>query len=255
MRNCLILGSGRSGTSMVAGTLAQAGYFMGDHLYPSRHSNPKGFFEDPEINGINETLLAQVLPKRPPLLGNWFFRDRPTQGQRWLARVSLDTSIPSSPAITKRIQAIVANEPYCLKDPRFSYTLPVWRPLLSNGVFVCVFRDPPSTAISTLKECSSVTYLRGLSISFQQALEVWTLMYKHILEIHRLEGPWLFLHFNQVIDGDGLDRLEALTGAVVDRSFPDCSLRRSSSSQAVPEETRQIYQRLCELAAYEDSAK
>jgi len=44
MKNCIILGSGRSGTSMVAGTLAKSGYFMGDNLYPARESNPKGFF-------------------------------------------------------------------------------------------------------------------------------------------------------------------------------------------------------------------
>ena len=30
MRNCLILGSGRSGTSMIGGILHQAGYFVGD---------------------------------------------------------------------------------------------------------------------------------------------------------------------------------------------------------------------------------
>jgi len=87
MHNVIILGSGRSGTSMVAGTLAKAGYFMGDHLYPGRESNPKGFFEDPEINGINEALLAQIVPKRPRLFGRWLFRSRPLQWQRWLGRV------------------------------------------------------------------------------------------------------------------------------------------------------------------------
>jgi hypothetical protein len=54
MRDCIVLGSGRSGTSMVAGALAKAGYFMGDRLYPARDANPLGFFEAPEINSINE---------------------------------------------------------------------------------------------------------------------------------------------------------------------------------------------------------
>ncbi|NIM13858.1 MAG: sulfotransferase family protein, partial [Candidatus Aminicenantes bacterium] len=54
MKNCLILGSGRSGTSMIAGILHKAGYFMGDNLYPPRSANPKGFFENWEINEINE---------------------------------------------------------------------------------------------------------------------------------------------------------------------------------------------------------
>ncbi|RME58681.1 sulfotransferase family protein, partial [Candidatus Parcubacteria bacterium] len=64
MRNVLILGSGRSGTSMVAGTLAKAGYFMGTQFVPPRESNPKGFFEDHEINDINEAILKKVVPHR-----------------------------------------------------------------------------------------------------------------------------------------------------------------------------------------------
>ncbi len=63
--NCLILGSGRSGASMVAGSLSQSGYFMGDNQFGSKQGNPKGLFEDEEIDGINEALLSQVVPKRP----------------------------------------------------------------------------------------------------------------------------------------------------------------------------------------------
>ena len=42
MRNCLILGCGRSGTSMLAVSLASDGYYMGGKLYPERTANPKG---------------------------------------------------------------------------------------------------------------------------------------------------------------------------------------------------------------------
>ena len=254
MRNCLILGSGRSGTSMVAGTLANAGYFMGDHLYPPRHSNPKGFFEDPEINSINEALLTQVLPKRPPLLGRWFFYDRPRRGQFWLACIPLSTEIPLTSTLAKRIQAVTSKEPYCFKDPRFSYTLPVWKHFLNNVVYVCVFRHPSSTATSILKECQSIPYLRDMSITLDKALEVWTLMYRHILEIHYRDGEWLFLHFDQLIADEGLDRLEALTGAPVDRNFPDPSLRRTFSSFPVPDEIQNIYKQLCDLAIYNDQS-
>jgi hypothetical protein len=57
-RNLFILGSGRSGTSMVAGLFRNAGYFMGDKLHEPRHSNPLGFFEDAAVNNINESILA-----------------------------------------------------------------------------------------------------------------------------------------------------------------------------------------------------
>ena len=62
-RNCLILGSGRSGTSMAAGILARAGYFMGAELWPADIGNPKGYFEDREVNKINDELIAPA-PRR-----------------------------------------------------------------------------------------------------------------------------------------------------------------------------------------------
>ena len=98
---------------MVAGTLGRCGYFMGERLYAGRPSNPKGFFESPDINGINETLLAKVLPRRPPVIGRWFFRDRPVRTQRWLARVPLGTHMPSVATVESRITRLVAREVRC----------------------------------------------------------------------------------------------------------------------------------------------
>jgi hypothetical protein len=252
MRSVIILGSGRSGTSMVAGTLAKAGYFMGEDLYCPRQSNPKGFFEAPEINGINEELIARAIPKRPPVVGRWFFRARPVYGQRWLARVPLETKIKSSLATVERIRRVVERQPYCFKDPRFCYTLPAWRPYLKDTVFVCVFRHPAVAAESILRECADAQYLHGLSIDFEGALMVWTLMYRHVLEIHSHEGEWLFLHFDQVLQDEGLDRLEEFTGAGIDRGFPEASLRRTVSGLAVPKASLSIYERLCELASFSE---
>jgi hypothetical protein len=89
-----------------------------------------------------------------------------------------------------------------------------------------------------------------MSITFDQATEVWTSMYQHILRSHRHEGEWLFVHFDQVLTDRGLDRIEAFLDARVNRSFPDPMLRRSSSDQPVPEEIRNIYMHLCKLAEH-----
>ena len=151
MRNCIILGSGRSGTSMVAGVVRKSGYFMGQRLNPGNETNPKGQFEDPEINRINEELLSQVTPSRPPgVIGKLFFRTRPVLGQRWLARLPLEASIPSPSYLKKRIEVLTKREPFCFKDPRFSYTLPAWKPFLKNVVLICVFRHPGSVVTSIL---------------------------------------------------------------------------------------------------------
>jgi len=251
--NCIILGSGRSGTSMAAGVLAKAGYFMGEKLYPGDEGNPKGYFEGKAVNDINEDLLAQVVPNRPRILSNFIFRTRPVHGQRWLARVQLGISIPCPPRIAERIKALIARGPFCFKDPRFCYTLSVWRPFLRNTVYICVFRHPGVTATSILKECKRERYLRNLSMSFNKALQVWELMYTHALEIHYPQGgDWIFVHYNQFLDGSAFEILEKTLGVEVDRNFVDPRLKRSTTSNAVPQHTLSLYQKLCHLAGYRD---
>ncbi|NOG51689.1 MAG: hypothetical protein HND48_21365 [Chloroflexi bacterium] len=84
-----------------------------------------------------------------------------------------------------------------------------------------MFREPAITAASIPKEVEQEDYLKGIRLSYRQALDVWARMYAHILYKHRHRGKWLFLHYNQVLTQDGLDKIEALTGAAVNRAFPD----------------------------------
>ena len=98
-RNCLILGSGRSGTSMAAGILARAGYFMGAELWPADIGNPKGYFEDREVNKINDELIAPAAPKTPPHgLRKLLLGDIPILGnyQHWIAVLRPGVSIQLS---------------------------------------------------------------------------------------------------------------------------------------------------------------
>lgn len=253
MKNCIILGSGRSGTSMVAGTLAKSGYFMGDNLYPARESNPKGFFEDPFINGINEEILERMCFGAVESIKRKLSGIRLTDGQRWLEKIPLDARLPSSMALTEKILTAVNKAPFCYKDPRFSYTLPIWRPYLQNTVFICVFREPTVTAQSIIKECSAMEYLKSVKMSFKYALEIWFHIYNHILTTHIHEGEWLFLHYDQVLSFDGASRIEAIAESATDKSFPEEQFKRSSSTLECPSKHRKMYAQLCELARYQPS--
>lgn len=257
MKNCLILGSGRSGTSLAAGVLSKAGYFMGDHLNPANETNPKGQFEDREVNSINEELLAQITPVRPSnFLGEAFFKSRPVFGQRWLARLPLETSIPSPSHLENKMKVLVEHEPFCFKDPRFSYTLRVWRPFLKNTVFVCVFRHPGATVSSILRQRKRVPHLRSFSINSKQAFQVWELMYSHILRIHYPEGgSWVFLHYDQFFDGSAFEKLEDKLETEVDRNFADPRLNRSKKLKKVNDRILFLYGELCTLANFENKHK
>ncbi len=257
MRNCLILGSGRSGTSMAAGVLHRAGYFMGDHLNPPNETNPKGQFEDREVNSINEDILAQVIPERPSnILGGLFFKKRPVFGQRWLSSLPLETIIPSSSHLEKRIEALVEREPYCFKDPRFSYTLSLWRPFLKNPVYICVFRHPGVTVSSILNQKKKVPHLKNFSINTKQAFQVWRLMYSRILKVHYREGgEWVFLHYNQFFDGSAFQKLENKLVVAADRGFVDSKLNRSAQVKKVDKMCLLVYDELCALAGFDNEHK
>jgi len=246
MRDCIVLGSGRSGTSMVAGALAKAGYFMGDRLYPARDANPLGFFEAPEINAINEELLAPRVPAAQRLAAP----------QRWLAR--LDATVDAAPEpLRRRMRALVARAPFCFKDPRFCYTLPAWRGELGDACFVVVFRDPAVTAASIVRECAAADYLAGVEMDAARALATWCAMYRQVLRQYREAAPherarWLFVHYDQMVgrDADGAARLARHLDAPVDAAFPDERLRRSKPAAVTSDEAAQLYRELCELSGF-----
>ena len=248
VRNCVILGSGRSGTSMVAGTLHAAGYHMGDRLLPPTSSNPKGYFEDRAVNELNEDLLISVAPLRPSTRWGRLYPWRLPYGHRWLAAVDLTATVRATPEIAARMRSLTRRRPFCLKDPRFCYTLDAWRPVLGDAVFLCVFREPGRTASSMITDSREREYLEDLRLSRRRALRIWTSMYQHILDRHRHRGDWLFVHYDQFLDGSAIPDVQALLGTRIDSSFADRRLARSRASLGVPRQTADIYRQLCALA-------
>ncbi|MGH8128185.1 MAG: hypothetical protein ACRETC_07425 [Gammaproteobacteria bacterium] len=248
MRNCLILGCGRSGTSMLAGSLADAGYYMGGNLYRARKANPKGFFESLQINAINERLLKPLTPSRST---QWFLRIWRAwfPSERWLAEVPVGTPIHApSPRLVRRIRSQLERRPFAFKDPRFCYTLPAWRPYLPRDTaFLCIFREPGRTATSILKECA--TLYPDIRLSEDEVYAIWLAMYGHILNHHRHQGDWLFMHYDQMLDGSAQPRIEALLGTHIDRHFADTGLQHAAS-RPTPAHTRDTYHVLCSLAHY-----
>lgn len=235
---------------MVAGTLSAAGYYMGDRMMPPTESNPKGYFEAFDIEEINEDILSLTTPSKPGGLSRKLFPCRPRRSQFWLSRVQVGTSISCPDSLVRKIEEKTSHAPFCFKDPRFCYTLPAWRPFLRDAVFICVFRDPAITVSSIMKEVKSVEYLKDFWITAGGAMKVWSLMYRHILEVHCSAGEWLFLHYDQVISGEAMARIRDFTGANIDTSFPERSLRRSAAAGNVPVDVRDLYNELCRRAGY-----
>lgn len=130
----LILSMHRSGSSMLAGMLAEAGFFPGaeNDLIPATVHNPKGFFELGFINRINEDLIsAGPSSHLVPCL------EEPICISKEQELVLLNAA--------KRLRDSGVN---LIKDPRFCLTLPHWRNLFPGLKVVLLCRHPAEVAAS-----------------------------------------------------------------------------------------------------------
>lgn len=247
-RDVVVVGSGRSGTSLAAGLVSTAGHHMGRHLVRASDANPLGFFEDYRTLLLNEQLLEPYTKDVPESR----FTDGPAYPeplgdlQRWLAVLWLETVVEPTPELAAKLPASITGRPWCRKDPRFCYTLPAWEPLIGDAVRLCVFREPSRTANSMMK----LAVQQRVALSFDGGLEIWAASYLQVLRRHRHRGEWVFVHYDQLLDGTGLARIEAAIGARLDPRMADPALRRAPVSGGWPAGIGEIYDELCDAAGY-----
>jgi hypothetical protein len=212
---------------MIAGVLRN-NYFMGEDNYPPRPANPKGFFEGPYLNDTNNIILNASTGK----CADW-----------WVMPLSLDTTVVCPVNAVPRIEHLLSKTPYCYKDPRFCYTLPVWNKFIRNTRFICTFRHPASSAKSLMIENE-----QGSERSF----EIQSSMYEHVLTQHIAEGDWMFVHYNQMFSRRILKKVSRFLNAEVDFDFPDLQYSKPIPDLEVPNKSMEIYIELCELAGYKE---
>lgn len=138
----VVLGTHRSGTSAITRALQVLGVELGDHLMPAaKNNNEKGFWEDLDVNSLNDELLSAI-------------------GYNWhnLALIPgdelvRDTLIPfHMRAVELLRQKTRVTDTFGMKDPRFGRLLPFWKSVFQHLEFdvnyVIVIRNPLSVARS-----------------------------------------------------------------------------------------------------------
>jgi hypothetical protein len=285
----MVLGCARSGTSMLTGVLADSGYDPGNVLPPSLlkpsalASNPKGYFEDARTVNINDRLLQALWPSAETIVGNtplprsvWMPGRGPIKeikGQRILDRDLINISelflsiLPVNQYIRdpKGLHDVLRDDmkaalssrqaearPFVRKDPRFCYTLDAWRTAIDDNVaFICIFRSPGASANSVLKHVEDEPLWRDVGLSYQGAVKLWEQSYSHVLQRHRLSGDWVFVHYDQILDGSALPAIERHLDIAtpISSAFIEPSLRRSADGP-VSSAANSLYDELCDLALY-----
>lgn len=110
----VVLGVGRSGTSLAMQALKNLGVRVSENLIPPDVSNPRGFYEDADIVEIHKNLLSALATSPAmPLPEGWMNR-------------------PEAKRALKELKAIVeanvsqGQGPWAFKDPRTATFLPLW---------------------------------------------------------------------------------------------------------------------------------
>lgn len=242
-----VTGAGRSGTSALAGLFSQSSVNMGARIYPPRDANPKGFFESPEINHINDQIIRESIAALLADTANTPVAQVLGLGHPWLAVLPPDADLKCSPTMSERIRKSLGDSPFCYKDPRFLVTLPVWLDHLTELPFIlCAVRHPGEVVASMVKEILSANYLHNFVFSIDMLLLSWTAAYVRFLDtvVGSELAPVKFVGFDSIVGGSCIDELESLLGIPMDRSFPDSRLKRSARIDSVPEHAVDMFELL-----------
>lgn len=152
----VVLGPGRSGTSLLMQVLAALGLTPSGELIPAGHHNPRGHFEDAAIVRIQADLLRA--------LGAWPYHPLPAG---WLHHPA---SARAAAALADLLRARLAQHPgrWGFKDPRTASLLPLWQGVFSRaGItprYLLALRQPGKVMQS---------FMRAYQTPAREAEAVW----------------------------------------------------------------------------------
>ncbi|MHB8515181.1 MAG: hypothetical protein ACYDCT_07305 [Dehalococcoidia bacterium] len=227
----LIAGSGRSGTSAVAKLLHTAGISVGHDLIEPDASNPDGYFEERAVVAVNEKIL------RDAGLHAWFSTAARAQ--------IIDAARPH----LDDMRALLADATPAWKDPRFSWTLEAWLPLLPEPprVIVCL-RSPGEVVASTLR------YYGLAGDEATRAVEhLWRAQYERLLDVvgeYRLDATCVEY---AALHAGGADAFAAFVGRPLDAAAVRRDLRHHDAPVAPA--ARELYARVTALSASATTAE
>ena len=146
----VVLGMHRSGTSLVANLLTALGVDLGGNLLAADEHNESGYWEQKEINQIQERLLRQLAQHD---IGPGWMNPFPLVWDR-LSRPECQDDIHRLKLVLRNEMA-AAKGVFGFKDPRTSRLLPVWKRIFAElGVeprYLLAIRTPNAVAASLAK--------------------------------------------------------------------------------------------------------
>jgi hypothetical protein len=137
MNVVFVMGMPRSGTSMIAGLLAQHGWAAGKNMQQGNVGNTKGYWENRSIRSINHQVLSRMggHPNGMSRMPEWTTEPK-------VARFVQE-------AVTRVLAQEGMKEPWMFKDPKLSLVWPQWLHAFPDATVVITrrnFRDALKSA-------------------------------------------------------------------------------------------------------------
>ncbi|VXD15182.1 hypothetical protein PL8927_380087 [Planktothrix serta PCC 8927] len=179
----VITGMHRSGTSLIATILQEAGVYLGDQLIGANRGNIRGHFEDVEFVQFHQTVLrSQNLD-----IDGWMIQPH--------KQILPEYVTAAKTLITRKSQRNL----WGWKDPRTTLFLNFWQTLIPQAKFIFVYRSPWEVVDSL--------YRRGTDDLIQQnpkiAIDSWILYNQKILEFYRTNySNCILVNINKIIKND-----------------------------------------------------
>lgn len=158
--NVVVLTGGISGSSVLAGLIARAGYWLGDETEKVAYDT----FENSRLVQLNIQILRQ---------SGYFCRDIsdiPSPSVKKIKGISesIDLSV-----YERFLQECNRNQPWLWKDPRLSYTIFFWKRLIDLGKcrFIMMRRDLKQTWTGMILRGKFSIPLDKLSIIHQECIK------------------------------------------------------------------------------------
>jgi hypothetical protein len=146
----LVLGMHRSGTSAITRLINMMGAWLGDEqdiMPANEHENPEGYWERLAVFRAHDNLLHTLNP-RIAVHRNWMYvANFNAECLATVPAVSIDP-------LRAELAILDAHRPWVVKDPRLCLLLPVWQTLLSEPVYVLMYRHPLEVARSLANRVS-----------------------------------------------------------------------------------------------------
>ncbi len=229
-KSVLVLGMHRSGTSLLTGSLEQAGLYLGSVTEKGLY-NLKGSRENVEIRKFNERILADR---------NYSWRNPPKESIPWTP-VEIETG-------KLLIKKYFSTQPlWGMKDPRLVWTLRGWIKTMKSVRLIGVFRHPSFVAASLEARKGNV------SVPLEEGYRLWYLYNTKLVRLYN-EFSFPLLHFSEEnqLQKSFFKPLESFCESLglrqpVNQFFEANLINQKTASVNIPEKCQNLYEKMVQL--------